>query len=403
MSTRERTTGAGESAGRIAVAVPTWQEASNMARITQLVDRAVQEQAHPERFTIVNLDNGSTDGTPRLFSQIMTRSPKIAYSTAPLRGKGHNLRRLLVALCEGDFDVAITVDADLRAVPADWFPALLDACDDDGPILAVPLYPRAVNDGNLTDHVVAPLVLAATGYAVRQPIGGDMGFNRAFGELALSSDWPEHAGRFGVDIFLVLLALQNDAVHQVPLAVGKHHAWRRSRPADVHDEFAPKFGEVVATLLDQITGPAWRDHEVTDLPRFPKAPALEQSIARRHNPTVMRRVAASALERSRTNPILAELVVARILVPDTYIDDGTWAAVLCGVVRRWGGGYDRRAVLDAFLTLLYCRIVTAQSAWVRETPAERDEHLFDVATEVRREFDTLRSGGSYGTHPQERP
>lgn len=363
----------------IAVGIPTFMEAANIQRIARLVDEAIDTQPDRGEFVIVNVDNCSPDDTQQLFKDCLTRAPKHSLRTSPgERGKGRNLRLLMDFVLRNRLKGAITVDADLRAVPAQWISAMAQVVQRAQPALAVPLYPRPVNDGNLTDHVVVPLVMVLTGHAIRQPIGGDFAFNRAFAKSALAAEWPATALGFGVDVHLVLHAAAQQAAIETPLTVGKHHAWRRSDPRDVEEEFRGKFLEVVGTLFELIGRRPGAPHPPSPLA---VAPQLDESRTRGHDPEIMLEVASRALARPAIALAVRDLSGCATIGP-LDVDDEMWAGILSRAVLTWPTRSSGGAEWDAFLALFFCRVATTQQHLATETAEIRTARIQNVANHL---------------------
>lgn len=258
--------------GSIVIGIPTWCEAQTIRALVERIDQAVSVWNPRRPVVIVNADNRSPDATVQEFLAARTAHPKISLLTDQ-RGKGHNLHRLFRYCLEHSASVFITIDGDLEVFPDDWLPLLAE------PILAgrahctVPLYPRLWYDGNMTNQLVAPLVLAATGQPIRQPIGGEFAFSPGAIAFLLQEEWPAGAFYFGIDIFFVLRCIGHNLIpEQVPLSTGKIHSWRSNNPDEVEEEMELKFRPIIGTLISEIVRRRWSIP--TPIPRFPSPPPL---------------------------------------------------------------------------------------------------------------------------------
>ena len=235
------------------------------------VDAALRTARPEARRVIVLADNASPDGTAEEFARAGVEAETVALSSGT-RGKGHNFRLLFEAALDVGADVLLTFDADLEVVPPDWVRALGDPVLADAGDLVTPLYARHWYDANLTNQVVAPLVAAATGVPLRQPIAGEFAFSRAALALLVALDWPPRALAFGTDVWCVLRALEHGLrVVQRPLSVGKLHSWRSDTAGEVHEEMGTKFAAIAGVTLDELVRRG--DHSASDgPPRFPASP-----------------------------------------------------------------------------------------------------------------------------------
>ena len=262
----------------IIVGIPTWCEANYIREHTKRIDRALSISFPDDDKLIVNVDNCSPDGTASIFNSTETENRKVSISTEKgIKGKGHNFYNLFSYALEQNVDLLITLDADLEIIPDDWMPTFGKAILDENKDLAVPLYPRFWYDGNLTNQVVAPLVLAVTKIPIRQPIGGDFAFSPHCLKHLLSLGWNKQVLGFGIDIFLVMQALKAGlAIEQVPLSTGKIHSWRSDTADEVEAEMSDKFQEVVGTTFRELMS-CKPDNYDSSLPDFPLTPEIGSS------------------------------------------------------------------------------------------------------------------------------
>ena len=95
-------------------------------------------------------------------------------------------------------DAIVTLDPNVTSVTPDWIPALAAPVRDGHADLVAPRYPRAAADGPLVTQLVRPLVRAAYGWTLSEPLMGEFGCSRAFATHCLERPAPEPR-RDGVD------------------------------------------------------------------------------------------------------------------------------------------------------------------------------------------------------------
>lgn len=193
----------------IVVGVPSFNEADNIASVTQKIDKGLEQYFSQKTAVIINSDNHSPDNTGRVFLQTKTKAPKIYLSTpAGQRGKGNNLRNLFLKTKNLEAAAAATIDADLKSVTPKWIECLLKPVASGYDFIA-PIYCRHKYDGLITNYLAYPLIYGLLGYNIRQPIGGDMAFSKKMVEYWLKQKWPRAAKGYGIDIFMTSNAIKS--------------------------------------------------------------------------------------------------------------------------------------------------------------------------------------------------
>ena len=183
----------------IIVGIPSYNEADAIAYPTQIANQGLEKHFPKKRSVIINVDNFSSDGTKEAFFNTETRVPKIYISTPKnVKGKGNNVRNLLIAAVELKARAVVMVDADLKSITPEWIQYLGEPIFS-GFNYVCPIYVRHKYDGSITNHIAYPLLRTLYGLRVRQPIGGDFGFSGRMARAFLSEkNWPRAAGLFSV-------------------------------------------------------------------------------------------------------------------------------------------------------------------------------------------------------------
>jgi hypothetical protein len=205
-------------------------------------------------------------------------------------GKGRNVKLLIGHAQQSDAHLLL-VDADLRAYPPSNVGLFVRQEELEEAGLILPLWSRPRGQGNSTDFLACPLLLAAFGAGVRQPLAGQMLLSR---RMLASVDVERLPDDYGIDVALTMHALdQGLPVTQVVTPFPDHHGGgnslrimanvaatmlerlsRGSRPARRRDVFWPErfwaglsspppSARSLQGLIDELapTGPSgqWRD------------------------------------------------------------------------------------------------------------------------------------------------
>ena len=193
----------------IVVGIPSLNEADNIAFITDKIDQGLIKYFSGQKAVIVNSDNNSPDNTGRVFLRTKTKNPKIYISTSGgQRGKGNNLKNLFLKIKDLGAKTAMTVDADIKSISAQWIKCFLEPISRGYDFIA-PVYRRHKYDGSITNHLTYPLIYGLLGYDFRQPIGGDMSFSSRMVDYWIEQKWPPAASGYGIDIFMTSQAIKS--------------------------------------------------------------------------------------------------------------------------------------------------------------------------------------------------
>lgn len=188
--------------------LPSYNEQDSIGLVLKTIDRGLQKFYDPQKCLIVNLDSDSEDKTKSVFLNTETICLKRYYNTGKNpRGKGKNLLKLFNLCAELDAKYVATIDSDITTINENWprrllQPLIKKKCD-----YVVPVYTRNRFEGSNTNHLTYPLIYAIFGVKIRQPIGGDFGFNRRLCEYLLKQPIVDSTLRYGIDIFMTCHAV----------------------------------------------------------------------------------------------------------------------------------------------------------------------------------------------------
>jgi glycosyltransferase involved in cell wall biosynthesis len=189
---------------RIAVGLPTYNEAEYVGHVTAQIDKGLLRYPDEDP-VIVNLDSRSKDGTCKKFMETRTIAHKRCMEVP--RGKGSGLVRFFEFCLENEIPRAVTVDADLLNIKDFWIQRLADPLSR-GHDFVIPIYARHKYDANITNHFSYPLILAVFGVELRQPLAGEFGYSRDFYKYLLSLPRYYHKARqYGIDTLITHAAV----------------------------------------------------------------------------------------------------------------------------------------------------------------------------------------------------
>lgn len=225
------------SSKKIAVCLPSYNEAKNIKNITKKVDKALKKINKKYKCYIVNADNNSTDKTSILFINTQTRNEKIVLASKE-KGKGINVINFMKFCKENNIDYAFTIDTDLKSFKSNWIKRMLKQLKYSD--FVCPLYKRSRYEGNTTNHFVVPIIKVVYNRIIRQPIGGDYAFNKEFINIFNDNYYNNinEIKQYGIDIYLVILALTNNLkINEVKLG-SKIHAPSYMKMFDIFENVA---------------------------------------------------------------------------------------------------------------------------------------------------------------------
>ncbi|MBN2125714.1 MAG: glycosyl transferase [Deltaproteobacteria bacterium] len=230
----------------LVVSIPSYNEADSISFPTMMASEGLARYFSEKDCVIVNCDNDSPDNTKQAFLETPTKIPKIYISTpSGVKGKGNNFRNLFWKVVELEAEAIVVVDADLKSITPEWIKHLGEPLFSDFSYVA-PLYVRHKYDGTITNSIAYPMSRALYGRRVRQPIGGDFGFNGELARVYLESGiWDEAVANFGIDIWMTTLAL-NRGAQVCQSFMGRPKIHRAKDPAAA---LGPMFRQVVGTVF----------------------------------------------------------------------------------------------------------------------------------------------------------
>jgi hypothetical protein len=338
--------------GLTVVGIPTRNEAATIATVAAAADEGLAVACAPGGGVIVLADNGSTDGTVQRFLETPLRArTAVVQSPGECTGKGTNVFALIDKCLELGAQRLVLLDGDVRSARPDWVRRLARASDGPGPRMVLPVYRRNRYEATSTNHLVRPLLAAAFGAYVQQPIGGDFAFNRAF--LERVADWrrPESANLYGIDVWLTANALHSGLdLIEVPLG------------RKVHNSPFPKILYLPQQVLDSLF------HVIAEIGRLRpgqpsdrRDPAVDE-LAVRQDPELIARINRSvngylAAHRADVDRLFP---TAKTLAPapwGLHVTAGQWPHLLADSLQALADGELERS-RDHLIALCVNRVMT---------------------------------------------
>lgn len=231
----------------IVVGIPSYCEEDTIAFVAEQASLGLKKYFPDKKSVIINVDNGSTDGTESAFLNASLETPRIYISTDKgIKGKGYNFYNLFWTIKELKAKAGIVLDADLRSVRSNWIEKMGKPIFEDGYDFIAPYYMRSKTDATITNHLIYPLTYGLLGWDLRQPIGGDFAFSSKMVDLWIKDKWDPAVYEYGIDVFMSLTAFfENAKVGQVNLGSKIHNL---SNP-----NLGPMFFQVTETFFKMIS------------------------------------------------------------------------------------------------------------------------------------------------------
>jgi hypothetical protein len=189
---------------RLVIGVPARDEGETIGALSGALELGGARLGEAIRCELVLAYQSGTDDT---LGQWESRPFRIANRVLScpdgVSGKGRNVKLLIDHAQQSDAHLLL-VDADLRAYPPSNVGLFVCQEELEHTGLILPLWSRPRGQGNSTDFLACPLLLAAFGAGVRQPLAGQMLLSR---QLLASVDVDRLPDDYGIDVALTMHAL----------------------------------------------------------------------------------------------------------------------------------------------------------------------------------------------------
>jgi glucosylglycerate synthase len=243
----------------VLVGVPTLNNASTISGVVEAVHQAFARYFPRDRTLLVNSDGGSDDGTAAILRDHAGEAAGTVTVTHGLRtmhrinapyhgvpGKGNALRQILTAADLTQAKAVAVLDADVTSVTPEWIAALIRPVRDQQFDYVAPVYVRHALEGPLVTQIVRPLIRAAYGWQVKEPLAAEFGCSSRFLTHCLEQDvWESPLAQYGIDLWVTGTALSHDfRCCQAPLGP-RVQSVAPNRPA-----FHEVFQQVIGSVFD---------------------------------------------------------------------------------------------------------------------------------------------------------
>lgn len=244
----------------VLVGLPTLDHSDSVGAAVRAAHLAFNRELARERTLLLNVDGGSTDGTPDIVrdASIVERETLLASQSlrtrhrisAPYHGVPGKAAALRVVFAAADLLQAravVVLDPEVASVSAESVAGLARPALAGGADFVSPAYARHPLDGLLVTQVVRPLFRAAYGLGLQEPLAGELGCSGRFASRCLAeAPWGSDELRPGIDLWLSgMAAVGGMAVHEV--ALGPRRLAARPRPPVAG--LVPKVLEALFTCL----------------------------------------------------------------------------------------------------------------------------------------------------------
>ncbi|MGH9453836.1 MAG: glycosyltransferase [Terriglobia bacterium] len=205
----------------VLVGVPTLNNAKTIEHTIRAVQVGLVKYFPRQRAAIVNSDGGSRDGTPDLVKGMSAADFRTLLAAPPLRtmhtlatshranwGRGGALRTILAAADLLRAKACAIVSPDLESIMPEWIDGLIRPVYRENVDFVAPIYLRHKFDGLLLKQILVPLITAAYGYEIQEPLGGELAFSGRLAAHYLNLDvLPEDFMRQGAEIWMTTTAM----------------------------------------------------------------------------------------------------------------------------------------------------------------------------------------------------
>jgi glucosylglycerate synthase len=206
------------------VAIPSHNNAATIGNVVEVVEETFQANYPRERVVIVNVDGGSKDDTPNIFSTSATQRNGTGrgltslrtehrvstnYASVPSQGLAYRMILAAADLLRAKA-CAVVSPATVQATP-DWIRNLLQPVYKQQRDFVAPLYTRQKFDGLLARNVLYPMTRAVLGRGIRELQSTELAFSGALAGRCLNqSVWNEEAVLASPEIWMALTAISSD-------------------------------------------------------------------------------------------------------------------------------------------------------------------------------------------------
>ncbi len=263
----------------VLVGLPTLNHADSVGPVVRAVHVAFDRELARERTALLNVDGGSTDGTPDMVRDASTVDRATLVASQSLRtrhristpyhgvpGKAAALRTVFAAADLLQARAVVVLDPEIASVTPESVAALARPALRGEADFVSPVYVRHPLDGALVTQVVRPLFGAAYGLPLQEPLAGELGCSGFFAARCLDEPaWESEDLRLAIDLWISGMAAAWD-LRVAEAALGPRCLTSRPRPAVA--ALVPQVLDALFTCL-RLQEKAWTAGARADAARRP--------------------------------------------------------------------------------------------------------------------------------------
>lgn len=387
----------------VLVGVPTLNNADTIAGALQAVDEALTQHFARARTVVIAADGGSRDGTVEIvgttapeggdrYRGLRTRHRFVAaYRGVP--GRAAAIRLIFTAADLLQARAVAVVDPEAGALTPAAIGGLLRPVGADSFDLAAPVRARHPLERLLVTQLIRPLVRAAYGRQLDEPLLTEFACSGRFAAHCLAEDaWDRSPMREGIELWLAVTALSG-RFRACQTVVEAAPPGPSARPRlGLQDVFAPLVGSLFAAL--EAHAGAWQ----RDVPSEP-VPVIGGDHPPPHEGTAG---APSGLGGTFAQDVRdLRPVLESILAPDTFTalaavaeaagseapryTDEVWVSTVYDFAAAYHAGViDRAHIVKALMPLYVGRVASFVTRHAAAAPGEAAQNLETLAQQFER-------------------
>jgi hypothetical protein len=362
----------------IVVGVPTLNNAETIAATVRTADAGLAKHFPRARTVIITADGGSRDGTPEIVEELssggggrlargLRTRHQISASYRGIASKAGAVRLIFAAADLLQARAVTVLDTEVTSLAPEWIARLAGPVSSKSFDFVAPLYQRHPFDGPLLSQLVRPVIRAAYGRQVDEPLIGEFGCSGRFATHCLAQQvfWDSSANPDGIELWLSGAALSGEFQACQAFLGPRSLSPRQPRPG-LRDVFPSVVGSLFASLDRQAD--AWLSRQASD--RLPVI-GEEADWAEDAPPLDPARLGQSFVQDVRDlGPILKSIVAADTFaklgaIADTTgaetlpFPDEVWIATVYDFLAAYHAGVmDRAHIAQALMPLYLGRVAS---------------------------------------------
>jgi glucosylglycerate synthase len=204
----------------IVIGIPSYRNARTIGGVVRSAVQAVLEHHPGKRVVLLNVDSNSSDGTASTFMRLRLPPEIQRFSTTyqGLTGHGSAVRAVLEVASAVQAQACMVLEAGMTELRPQDVQAMLLPVIENRAHLALPMHEWDDSDSVFEDLLIYPMVRLMYRRRARRTLTGDWALS---GKLAMAyaeqDVWETDAARYGLDIWLLVMALASKVpIVQVP-------------------------------------------------------------------------------------------------------------------------------------------------------------------------------------------